>query len=137
MRIETLPLPKGAKISFAEKQSWTLSLSEKEEKQLSSAPPNHLIAIIDDSSVTFYLNKEEMSFAFPAISEATICYMTRAKGSGWITLEAKLIRANRRYVILETTEYTEIGLKWFLDNKKTLEKFIGQSIDVRDYGFDY
>lgn len=136
MELKRIPLPTADRLTFGEQQPWLLCLCEEEKASLRAALPGHLVALLSDTGVQLYLKQQELGFAFDAIQSAQLYFMRRAKGQGWITLEARLVKTGETFRILDMDRFTESGLKWFIDNQKQLESFIGMPIVVQDCGYD-
>lgn len=99
----------------------------------------HLIAWSDDDSGTVGLWHKGRSIVFhhSKLDSLSIELMRRAKGPGWVALEARLRGQQPPLPLLQTMSFNPDALAWLLQHQLQISQVFGHDIDVYDRGSDY
>jgi len=131
MKRHTIALPASATLYFGENQDFSLCLSEKEAFTVQSLLEGHLVVLVDDASVNFFLGNKELGFSFAAIKQAKLSVI-KEKGKVWIVLMATLLKTNKPFYILKIDASSKSAINWFIEHKQRLESYIGTPIEIDD-----
>ncbi|MFZ6743366.1 hypothetical protein ACO0LC_09085 [Undibacterium sp. JH2W] len=98
----------------------------------------HLYAWQDEVSgkLGFYQDHKVIVLDKAQISAVYLAFMRRAKGTGWIVLEANIKQQDRAITLLEARDYDEKSLAWLQARTAFFEDFFGLNLTLIDEGYD-
>jgi hypothetical protein len=101
--------------------------------------PWHLIGWNDGLSSTIGFTRKHQAVIVEGrqIVGLSICFMRRAKGPGFVSLEAKLQGESGQLVLLEVRHFDEVALNWLRGKAQQLESLFDAPITYDDFGADY
>lgn len=139
LRIETLHetggLPLEIGLSAAKDSPLPLGVTERAR----SSRLWHLIAWSDDESRTlgFWHKGRSIALALNETDGLSVEFMRRAKGPGWVALEARVRGKQAQVSLLQATSFNPDALAWLLLHQPKLSQVFGFDIAMHDRGSDY
>lgn len=99
----------------------------------------YLLVWRDDAhdSFGFYHIGKAVTITSSIVKDVSVNYMSRAKGTGWVALEASYKNQAGLYPILESKTFRQDAIDWFKAKISNIERVLGLQIKVNDYGPDY
>jgi len=131
MQRHTIALPVSTTLYFGENQDFSLCLSEQDAFAVQLVLEGHLVVLVDDASVNFFLGNKELGFSFAAIKQAKLSVI-KEKGKVWIVLMATLLKTNKPFYLLKINADSKFAINWFIEHKQRLESYIGTPIEIDD-----
>jgi hypothetical protein len=80
---------------------------------------------------------QAITLSINSVDAISISFMQRAKGPGFVSLEAKIQGSHRPVILFEVVHFDEDALRWLRDRMQQLEILFGIPISVNDRGSDY
>lgn len=138
-RIETLYEKAGLPLALGPSASSDAPLSSFVAERIQLARLWHLIAWSDGDSGTVGLWHKGRSIVFQRIEldGLSIEFMRRAKGLGWVALEARVRGQWPPVPLLQTKSFNPAALAWLMQHQRQISQVFGHDIPVHDRGPDY
>ncbi|WP_028102027.1 hypothetical protein [Pseudoduganella violaceinigra] len=107
-------------------------------KLVAEAKPSQLVAWKDSISNTigFARNTRTIVIDAGSVDGLAICFMRKAKGTGFVSLEAKLQDIPTPLLLFEIGQFDAPGLQWLSERAGQFEKMFGVPVKIEDYGYD-